>query len=136
MPTTSCRFRAFAERDGSFVNGERRVQRFYTRRRVRLGQALPAWKLFGGTAQQELGAGQLKPSAAAVMLDLSANINAFADISNTRSWQRSSESSLMWADAISITAAPLIPTQEGSVCRFLLRPTSAKAGGRVKLKDI
>ena len=67
---------SFAERDGSFVNGERRVQRFYTAQGP-MGQALPAWKLFGGI-QQELGAGQLKPSAAAVMLDLSANINAFA----------------------------------------------------------
>ena len=70
---------SFAERDGSFVNGERRVQRFYTAQGP-IGQALPAWKLFGGL-RQEVGAGHLKPSAAAVMLDLSANIDAFADIS-------------------------------------------------------
>ena len=40
----------FAERDGSFVNGERRVQRFYTAQGP-IGQALPAWKLFGSLRQ-------------------------------------------------------------------------------------
>ena len=69
----------FAERDGSFVNGERRVQRFYTAQGP-IGQSLPAWKLFGGL-RQALGAGSLKPSAAAVMQELSANIDAFAGIS-------------------------------------------------------
>ncbi len=69
----------FAERDGSFVNGERRVQRF-TLAQGPLGRALPAWKLFGGVGH---GAGfsQLKPSAAAVMAELSANIAAFDGIS-------------------------------------------------------
>lgn len=70
---------SFAERDGSFVNGERRVQRFYTAQGP-IGQALPAWKLFGGL-RQEFGAGHLKPSAAAVMLDMSANVDAFSGIS-------------------------------------------------------
>ena len=36
----------FAERDGTFVNGERRVQRFYTAQGP-IGDSLPAWKLFG-----------------------------------------------------------------------------------------
>ncbi|MCY3834447.1 MAG: molybdopterin-dependent oxidoreductase, partial [Chloroflexi bacterium] len=67
---------SFAERDGSFVNGERRVQRFYTAQGP-MGQSLPAWKLFGGL-RQELDGGHLKPSAAAVMLDLSANVDEFA----------------------------------------------------------
>jgi len=70
---------SFAERDGSFVNGERRVQRFYTAQGP-VGQSLPAWKLFGGI-RQELDGDPLKPSAAAVMLDLSANIDEFAGIS-------------------------------------------------------
>ncbi|MDE2854781.1 MAG: 2Fe-2S iron-sulfur cluster-binding protein [Chloroflexota bacterium] len=70
---------SFAERDGSFVNGERRVQRFYTAQGP-IGLSLPAWKLFGGI-RQALGAGPLKPSAAAVMQDLSANIPEFEGIS-------------------------------------------------------
>ena len=41
---------SFAERDGSFVNGERRVQRFYTAQGP-IGDALPAWKLFGSIGQ-------------------------------------------------------------------------------------
>ena len=66
----------FAERDGSFVNGERRVQRFYTAQGP-MGDALPAWKLFGGIRQQ-MNMGRLKASAAAVMLEISKNIKAFA----------------------------------------------------------
>ena len=65
----------FAERDGSFVNGERRVQRFYTAQGP-MGDALPAWKLFGSIRQQ-LGLGHLKASAAAVMLELSKRIEVF-----------------------------------------------------------
>lgn len=66
---------SFAERDGSFVNGERRVQRFCTAQGP-MGQALPAWKLFGGISQQA-GIANLKPSAAAVMLELSGSVAAF-----------------------------------------------------------
>lgn len=65
----------FAERDGSFVNGERRVQRFYTAQGP-MGDALPAWKLFGSIRQQ-LGLGRLKASAAAVMLELSKRVEVF-----------------------------------------------------------
>ena len=66
---------SFAERDGSFVNGERRVQRFYTAQGP-MGQALPGWKLFGGISQSA-EVGSLKPSAAAVMLELSRSLPAF-----------------------------------------------------------
>jgi len=69
---------SFAERDGSFVNGERRVQRFYTAQGP-IGQSLPAWRVFGGI-RQALGNGQLQSSAAAVMLDLSDNISEFDGI--------------------------------------------------------
>ncbi len=70
---------SFAERDGSFVNGERRVQRFYTAQGP-MGQALPAWKLFGGISQSA-GIDMLKPSAAAVMLELSKSLAAFEGMS-------------------------------------------------------
>ena len=65
----------FAERDGSFVNGERRVQRFYMAQGP-VGQALPAWKLFG-SLRQSMGMSHLKPSSAAVMLELSKNVKVF-----------------------------------------------------------
>ena len=70
---------SFAERDGSFVNGERRVQRFYTAQGP-IGHSLPAWKLFG-SLRGTLGFSPLRPSAAAVMQDLSANIAAFEGLS-------------------------------------------------------
>ena len=65
----------FAERDGTFVNGERRVQRFYTAQGP-MGDAIPAWKLFG-TLVEQLELGRLKPSAAAVMLDITKNVDVF-----------------------------------------------------------
>ena len=69
---------SFAERDGSFVNGERRVQRFYTAQGP-MGDALPAWKLFG-SIRQAAGSSRLQPSAATVMMDLSQNVDAFDGI--------------------------------------------------------
>ena len=41
-----------------------------------MGQALPAWKLFG-SLRQAMGMSHLKPSAAAVMLELSKNVDVF-----------------------------------------------------------
>ncbi len=70
---------SFAERDGSFVNGERRVQRFYTAQGP-IGQSLPAWKLFG-SLRGALDFAPLRPSAAAVMQDISANIAEFESLS-------------------------------------------------------
>lgn len=70
---------SFAERDGSFANGERRAQRFYTAQGP-VGQALPAWKLFG-SLRQAMGMTHLKASAAAVMLELSKNVAAFEGMS-------------------------------------------------------
>ena len=69
---------SFAERDGSFVNGERRAQRFYVAQGP-MGDSLPAWKLFGGV-RQALGQARVKPSAGAVMLEISQSVEAFAGI--------------------------------------------------------
>ncbi|MEO1165762.1 MAG: molybdopterin-dependent oxidoreductase, partial [Chloroflexota bacterium] len=66
---------SFAERDGTFTNGERRVQRFYTAQGP-MGEALPAWKAIANL-RQLLGQGRAKLSAAAVMLDISKNVEAF-----------------------------------------------------------
>ena len=60
---------SFAERDGSYTNGERRVQRFYTAQGP-LGAALPAWQVASRLAAA-LAGGQPKRTAAAVMAALS-----------------------------------------------------------------
>ncbi len=70
---------SFAERDGSFVNGERRVQRFYTAQGP-MGQALPAWQVIQRLGEQ-LGQDRAKNSAAAVMQDISRSVPVFAGAS-------------------------------------------------------
>jgi NADH-quinone oxidoreductase subunit G len=67
---------SFAERDGTFVNGERRVQRFYTAQGP-VGEALPAWQV-GSRLAEKLDQGRAKLSAAAVMADIAKTIPAFA----------------------------------------------------------
>src|SRR5258708_34942736 len=67
------------ERDGTFTNGERRVQRFYTAQ-TPLDGPRPDWKFFS-----EIGAllGRDKPklSAAGVMQDIGHNVPRYADMS-------------------------------------------------------
>ncbi len=82
--TAALPIQSFAERDGSFVNGERRVQRFYTGQGP-LGEALPAWQILGRIGEK-LGQGKVKMSAASVMQEISKTVPAFvgctyADIS-------------------------------------------------------
>ncbi len=67
---------SFAERDGTFTNGERRVQRFYTAQGP-MGSALPVWQVIGRIGEL-LGKGRPKTSAAAVMLEITKNVPAFA----------------------------------------------------------
>ena len=69
---------SFAERDGTFTNGERRVQRFYTGQGP-MGEALPLWQI-ASRLGEKLGQGKTKASAAAVMLEISQNIPAFAGV--------------------------------------------------------
>ena len=68
---------SFAERDGTYTNIERRVQRFYTGQGP-LGQAIPAWQI-ASRIDASLNGGREKLSAAAVMLDITKNVPAFAD---------------------------------------------------------
>ncbi len=70
---------SFAERDGSFTNGERRVQRFYTAQ-TPLNGPRPDWKMLG-EIQQALGRGKAKLSAAAVMQDIVRNVPRYAQMS-------------------------------------------------------
>lgn len=67
---------SFAERDGTYTNGERRVQRFYTAQGP-MGEALPAWQAIQRLGDL-LGQGHAKPSAAAVMLEITQNLPGWA----------------------------------------------------------
>ena len=67
---------SFAERDGSYTNGDRRVQRFYTAQGP-MGEALPAWQVFARLGEV-LGQGRAKASAAAVMLEITQSVPAFS----------------------------------------------------------
>ncbi len=69
---------SFAERDGTFINGERRVQRFYTAQGP-MGDALPLWEIIA-RLRERLGQGRAKVSAAAVMLELSNHLPSFNGI--------------------------------------------------------
>lgn len=68
--------RSFAERDGSFTNAERRVQRFYVAQGP-MGETLATWQALSRIAEK-LGQGKAKLSAAQVMNDIAAAVPAFA----------------------------------------------------------
>jgi NADH-quinone oxidoreductase subunit G len=70
---------SFAERDGTFTSGERRVQRFYTAQGP-MGDALPAWQL-ASRLGEVLGQGRAKLSAALVMTEITQQVPAFAGCS-------------------------------------------------------
>ena len=67
---------SFAERDGSYTNGERRVQRYYTAQGP-MGEAEPAWRALSRLLER-LGQGRAKQSAAAVMLEMTQQVSGFA----------------------------------------------------------
>jgi NADH-quinone oxidoreductase subunit G len=75
LATVALPIQSFAERDGTFVNGERRVQRFYTAQGP-IGESLPAWQAVGRITEI-LGQGKVKLSAAAVMLEITRSVPAF-----------------------------------------------------------
>ncbi|MHB8627655.1 MAG: NADH-quinone oxidoreductase subunit NuoG [Aggregatilineales bacterium] len=64
------------ERDGTYTNGERRVQRFYTAQ-APVDDTRPDWKIFAEIGQK-LGRGKPKLSAAAIMQDISRAIPRYA----------------------------------------------------------
>ncbi len=69
---------SFAERDGSYTNGERRVQRFYTAQTPITG-TFPDWKIFAEITQR-IGGPRPKLSAAAVMQDIVQNVPRYAQM--------------------------------------------------------
>jgi NADH-quinone oxidoreductase subunit G len=68
---------AFAERDGSFTNGERRVQRFYTAQQP-INGTLPDWRIFA-TLLRTLNGTRIKLSASAVMQEITQNVPSYAN---------------------------------------------------------
>lgn len=70
---------SFAERDGTFTSGERRVQRFYTAQGT-IGESLPEWKLFA-QINQAISGERPKLSTGAVMLDINKNFEYYAEMS-------------------------------------------------------
>lgn len=70
---------SFAERDGSYTNGERRVQRFYAAQ-AQLANTMPDWRMFA-EIDRLLGGPRPKLSAASVMLDISQNVANYAGMS-------------------------------------------------------
>ncbi len=72
---------SFAERDGTFTNAERRVQRFYTAQPP-LGETRPDWKVFA-EINRALGRGKGKLSAAAVMQDITQSVARYAAMTYT-----------------------------------------------------
>lgn len=76
IATAALPIQSFAERDGTFTNGERRVQRFYTAQGP-MGEALPAWQVIARLGEL-LGQGRPKASAAAVMLEITQLVPTFA----------------------------------------------------------
>jgi NADH-quinone oxidoreductase subunit G len=67
---------SFAERDGTFTNGERRVQRFYTAQEPLAG-TLPDWRIFANLTRI-LGGPKPKLSTGAVMQEISQKIGRYA----------------------------------------------------------
>lgn len=70
---------SFAEREGSFTNGMRRVQRFYTAQPEVEG-TLPAWKAFEHVGAQ-FGEMKVRISAALVMREITQHVPQYADMS-------------------------------------------------------
>jgi NADH-quinone oxidoreductase subunit G len=69
---------SFAERDGTFTSGERRVQRFYTAQ-APLDGTRPDWKVFAEIAHL-LGAPKSRLSAAAVMLEITRQVPRYTGV--------------------------------------------------------
>ena len=69
---------SFAEREGTFTSGDRRVQRFY-RALPALGQAKPDWWAFQEAAKQ-LGAAWMYWSTQQIFEDLAKNVPAYAGL--------------------------------------------------------
>jgi NADH-quinone oxidoreductase subunit G len=69
---------SFLEREGTFTNGERRVQRYY-RAVPPLGQSKADWQIFASVGEK-LGQGKVKASPSLVMNEIARNVSHYAGI--------------------------------------------------------
>ncbi|MBI5928338.1 MAG: molybdopterin-dependent oxidoreductase [Chloroflexi bacterium] len=69
---------SFAEREGTFTSGERRVQRFYAAQGV-IGDSLPDWKIFAQT-RQLVDKSHAKVSAGAVMAEITKSVAGYGEM--------------------------------------------------------
>ncbi|MDL1902251.1 NADH-quinone oxidoreductase subunit NuoG [Anaerolineae bacterium CFX9] len=130
MATLALPIQSFAERDGTFTNGERRVQRFYTAQGP-MGEALPAWQIISRVIEK-LELGKAKLSAAQVMNDMTQQLPAF--------------SGMRYSELAKV--APQFPDVGGEDLYYggtsykntgglgVQTPTAADAGERVKTADV
>jgi NADH-quinone oxidoreductase subunit G len=70
---------SFAEREGTFTNGMRRVQRFYTAQGP-IGDSLPAWKIYANIGARLKG-DKPRIGAGAVMRDITQQMPLYAEMS-------------------------------------------------------
>lgn len=70
---------SFAERDGTFTSGERRVQRFYTAQGA-IGESLPDWKIFA-QLRSMMDKSTPKLSTGAVMAEITKNVDHYGEMS-------------------------------------------------------
>lgn len=73
---------SFAEREGTFTNGMRRVQRFYMAQ-TPLDGPLPGWKVFAHIGAGMKGGDRPRISAALVMRDVTQHVLRYAEMSYT-----------------------------------------------------
>jgi NADH-quinone oxidoreductase subunit G len=69
---------AFIEREGTFTNGERRVQRYYPAVSA-FGESLPDWRILGALAKA-MGVEIATGSAASIMLQIAQTVPDYADL--------------------------------------------------------
>jgi NADH-quinone oxidoreductase subunit G len=73
---------SFAEREGTFTNGMRRVQRFYMAQ-TPLGDTLPAWRAFAHVGARMPGGNRPRISPSLVMRDITQHVLRYADMNYT-----------------------------------------------------
>lgn len=121
---------SFGEREGTYTNGERRVQRFYPALPIK-GQAQADWKTFGQIGER-LELNQCPSSAAAVMLEISNEVPQYAGIT----YQDLSQVEKQWPDVGGRDLYYGGTAFENSTGLGVQYPTLAEQGHSVELGEV
>ncbi len=121
---------AYAERDGSFTSGDRRVQRFYPALPPR-GQTLPDWKIFTRLTAL-LGLGAAAAGAGAVMQQIAAAIPHYTGIT----YERLAAVEQQWPDVGGRDSYYGGTAFENSAGLGVQTPTLAETGHFLQLGDV